>query len=101
MNTENSNTDIDSLLGAIRQQYTELQRAASRADQAARLSPIEEAGKRVREERKKQGLTLNELCDLSGVAYVTLIKIEKGTSNVRLESLMSVARALGMKLWVG
>lgn len=100
MNAMSRQPDIDELLSALHQQVTELQRAASLAGQAT-LSPIEKAGFRVRNERKKQGLTLHALCDLSGVAYVTLTKIEKGIPNIRLESLISVANALGMKLWIG
>lgn len=101
MNSQIKKPDIDELLSALRQRVAELQRAASLADQAANLSSIAEAGMRIRAERKKQGLTLNELCDLSGVAYATLIKIEKGTANIRLESLICVATALGMRLWIG
>ena len=101
MNTTSNKPDIDELLNVLQQRVAELRRTASIADQATNLSPIEEAGMRIRAERKKQGLTLNELCDLSGVAYVTLGKIEKGTANIRLESLISVANALGLKLWLG
>lgn len=71
------------------------------ATRAASFSPIEEAGLRIRAERKKQGLTLNELCELSGIAYATLNKIEQGHASVRLDSLGSVTRALGMGLWIG
>ena len=101
MNLPESKTNIDELFNTLHQQVTELQRTASIAKQTQNLSPIEKAGQRIRAERKKQGLTLNELCDLSNIAYVTLVKIEKGTANIRLESLMSVASALGMKLWIG
>ena len=101
MNIKSSEPDIDELFTALRQQVAELQRAASTANQATSLSPIEDAGMRIRAERKKQGLTLNELCDLSGVAYVTLGKIEKGSANIRLESLINVAKALGLKLCLG
>lgn len=101
MNISSGKPDIDELLSALNQKVAELQRTASIADQTSNLSPIEEAGKRIRTERKKQGLTLNELCDLSGVAYATMTKVEKGTPNIRLESLICVANALGMKLWIG
>lgn len=100
MNTTGKDPRIDELMAALSFKVTELQRAASMAEQSVNLAPIEEAGARIRNERKKQGLTINELCDLSGVAPVTLAKIEKGSPNVRLESLISVAYALGMKLWV-
>lgn len=93
--------DADTLLGEIRKRLTGAQKDAAMATQSATFSPIEEAGQRIRAERKKQQLTLNDLCELSGVAYATLNKIEQGHPSVRLDSLMNVARALGMKLWIG
>ena len=93
--------DTDALLDEVRNRVVKAQKEAAMATQAASFSPIEEAGQRIRTERKKQGLTLNELCELSGIAYATLNKIEQGHASVRLDSLGSVARALGMKLWIG
>lgn len=93
--------DTEVLLNEIRQRVTTAQKEASMAAQSASFAPIEDAGQRIRDERKKQGLTLNELCDLSGVAYTTLSKIEQGHPSARLDSVGNVARALGMKLWIG
>lgn len=93
--------DTDALLNEIRQRVSTAQKKASMAAQSASFSPIEKAGQRIRDERKKQGLTLNELCELSGVAYTTLSKIEQGHPSARLDSVGNVARALGMKLWIG
>lgn len=93
--------DTDALLNEIRQRVSTAQKKASMAAQSASFAPIEEAGHRIRNERKKQGLTLNELCELSGVAYTTLSKIEQGHPSARLDSVGNVARALGMKLWIG
>lgn len=93
--------DADALLGELRLRLIMAQKEASMAAQSATFSPVEEAGQRIRNERKKQGLTLNDLCELSGVAYATLNKIEQGHPSARLDSLGSVARALGMKLWIG
>ena len=93
--------DTDALLNEVKSRLSEAQKVAAMATQAASFSPIEDAGQRIRTERKKQGLTLNELCELSGIAYATLNKIEQGHASVRLDSLGSVARALGMKLWIG
>ena len=93
--------DTDALLNEIRQRVSTAQKKASMAAQSASFAPIEEAGQRIRDERKKQGLTLNELCELSGVAYTTLSKIEQGHPSARLDSVGNVARALGMKLWIG
>ncbi|MBQ0721710.1 MAG: helix-turn-helix transcriptional regulator [Gammaproteobacteria bacterium] len=93
--------DTEALLHEIHQRLSTAQKKASMAAQSVDFSPIEEAGQRIRAERKKQRLTLNELCDLSGIAYATLNKIEQGHSSARLDSLGNVAHALGMKLWIG
>ena len=95
------NVDADTLLGEIRKRLTRAQKEASMSAQSASFSPIEEAGQRIRAERKKQQLTLKELCELSGVAYATLNKIEQGHPSARLDSVVNVARALGIKLWIG
>ncbi len=103
LNTKNSidDADLDKLLDEIRHRLVTAQTAANMAAKSARFSPINELGRRVRTERKKQNLTLNELCELSGVAYATLNKIEHGHSSARLDSINKVASALGMKLWIG
>ena len=93
--------ETESLLAELRQRLFAAQKAASMAERASSLSPIEDAGSRIRAERKKQGLTLNALCELSGVAYATLNKIEQGHESARLDSIVSVAKALGLKLWIG
>jgi DNA-binding XRE family transcriptional regulator len=93
--------DTEALLGEIHKRLATAQKAASMSAQSATFSPIEEAGQRIRMERKKQGLTLHELCELSGVAYATLNKIEHGHPSARLDSIVNVARALGIKLWIG
>ncbi|MEH6824000.1 MAG: helix-turn-helix domain-containing protein [Motiliproteus sp.] len=93
--------DIDPLLDELRSKYQQARKEASLASQGAELHPIEEVGKQIRLNRKKQGLTQSELCDLSGLAYGTLNKIEHGHPSVRLDMLVSVARSLGMKLWIG
>lgn len=95
------NVDTDALLDEVRNRVVKAQKAAAMANQAASFSPIEDAGQRIRAERKQQDLTLNELCELSGIAYATLNKIEQGHASVRLDSLGNVARALGMALWIG
>ena len=93
--------DTDDLLDEVRKRIAKAQKKVAMAEQSASFSPIEEAGQRIRAERKKQGLTLNDLCELSGVAYATLNKIEQGHPSARLDILGCVARALGMKLWIG
>ena len=93
--------DTDRLLDEIRRRVFAAQREAALAVQSAAFSPIEQAGQRIRAERKRQGLTLNDLCELSGVAYATLNKIEQGHPSARLNSVGKVACALGLTLWIG
>jgi XRE family aerobic/anaerobic benzoate catabolism transcriptional regulator len=51
-------------------------------------------GERVRKLREKQGLTLKQLAQLSGLSGRFIIKVEKGTANPSLASIVSLARAL-------
>ena len=93
--------DTNILLTEIDKRITRAQKEITMATQSASFSPIEDAGQRIRAERKRQRLTLNDLCELSGIAYATLNKIEQGHSSARLDTVGSVARALGMNLWIG
>lgn len=96
-----ADSSLDQLLEEVRRRHKAALTRASMADLAEELHPIQEAGKCIREARKKQGLTQTDLCDLSGVGYGTLNKIENGHPSVRLDVLLNVARALGLKLWIG
>ena len=93
--------EIDTLLNELRSHYLEAKKQASLATISSELSDIDNAGERIRTERKRQNLTLEDLCELSGVAYATLNKIEHGHPSVRLDSLRNVTKALGLKLWIG
>ena len=92
---------FDSLLEEVRNEYQVAKRQASLAEMAPNLAPAENIGGLIRAQRKKQGLTLVELCDLSEVSYTTLVKLEKGSPSTRLDILNRVLNALGLKLWVG
>jgi len=94
-------SNFDSLLEEIRNEYQVAKRQASLAEMAPGLAPAENIGGLIRKQRKKQGLTLVELCDLSEVSYTTLVKLEKGNPSTRLDILNRVLNALGLKLWVG
>lgn len=96
-----SSTHFDDLLAEIRSEYQDARRQASLSAQSSQLEPAEAAGRLVREHRKKQGQSIQDLCDLSGVAYSTLSKIEHGHHSVRLDNLQKVLNALGLKLWIG
>lgn len=92
---------FDDLLDELKSEYYEAKRRASLAEVAELLVPIEQAGRTIRERRTKQGLTLEQLSDLSGVSYVTLSRVERGHLNVRLDSLLKALTCLGAKLWIG
>lgn len=55
-------------------------------------------GKRIRELRKKRGMTLLETAKKSGVALATISRIETGAMTGTLESHMKLAKTFGMTL---
>lgn len=57
--------------------------------------PIE-LGKRIRTLRKLRGLTQEELGEKSGISYKFIGEIERGEVNPSLNSLIQIARALGI-----
>lgn len=94
-------TRFDTLIDELRTEYLEACRQDSHSGDATHLSSIEQMGVLIRHQRKKQRLTLQELSDLSDVAYSTLSKIENGDTAVQLRSLSNVLDSLGLKLWIG
>ncbi|MDA3788131.1 MAG: helix-turn-helix domain-containing protein [Desulfobacula sp.] len=92
---------IDEHLEIIREQYNNL---AGRLNQSEKLKDavsIDKIGDVVRAARKNQGLSRRALCELSGVSYSTLNKIETGAVSVRLDIVMNVVNTLGLNLWIG
>lgn len=57
-------------------------------------SPIE-LGRRIRETRLRQGLTLKELDDRAGLSATHLSEIERGRTSPTVGALLRIARALG------
>ena len=55
-------------------------------------------GRRLRATRKGQGLSLEDLSRLSGSTVPTLSHIERGTRDVKLSTLVSLASALRVDL---
>lgn len=97
----NTYETFNKLLEEIRANYVDALTQASLADIASNLVPVGEMGDLIRGERKKQGLTQRELCNLSEITLATLSKLENGSSSIRLETLEKTLAALGMKLWIG
>ena len=65
-----------------------------------RAKPEELLGKRIRELRKKKGLTQEELGARAGISYKYLGSIERGLENPSFRHLTKIARALGVELGV-
>lgn len=57
-----------------------------------------ELGQTIRYERKRQGLTQEELALLAGVTPRTLGKLEAGKETLRLDTVIPVIRALGLRI---
>lgn len=92
---------IDEPLETIRELYNNLTARLNQSEELKDAVSIDELGKIVRAARITQGLTRQALCELSGVSYSTLNKIETGSVSVRLDIVINVVTTLGMKLWVG
>lgn len=52
-------------------------------------------GRRVKEIRKKRGLTQKQLAEQMGFPHSMIATIERGRYNFKIETLSAVARALG------
>lgn len=48
--------------------------------------------------REKRGLTVRKLGELSGVHYVSIVKMETGRLDPQLSTLLKLCRALGVTL---
>ena len=55
-------------------------------------------GVRIREERKAQGWTLNQLAGASGVSRRMLVNVEQGIANPSVGTLLRISDALGLGL---
>lgn len=54
--------------------------------------------KRVREERKKMGISQEELAELAGVHRTYVGMIERAEKNITLESMEKIAKVLKIKI---
>ena len=69
---------------------------SSRVDIAA-----QQLGRRVRDERRRQGLDQRTLALVANVAVRSVHRVEHGESRVRLDVLLRILLALGLELDVG
>lgn len=63
------------------------------------LTSPQEVGRLVRATRKTEQLRQDDAAGAMGVSDVFLWKVEKGSPGVRLDKLLQVFRALGIKLY--
>lgn len=57
-----------------------------------------ELAKRIRAERKRQGMTMRRLCKLSDLSPAFVSDIENAKRGVGLETTMAIAKALGVSV---
>lgn len=60
----------------------------------------EEIGALIKARRIKEGVNLEDLAALTGVGINTLSRLERGVGNTRLNVLLTVTNALGLRLTV-
>lgn len=65
------------------------------------VEAIRDIGTAVRAKRKADGLTLAETAGLTDVGLRFLSELENGKPTVRLDKVMKVLKALGLKLYLG
>jgi predicted transcriptional regulator len=64
------------------------------------IKPIVHLAQVVKNERKKQKLTLHALSELSGISYASLVKIESGDTAFNFKTLTQLLDTLGLQLWI-
>lgn len=92
---------IQNHLNAIQQEFYELEQKLQNQQELANVTKLDSLADRIREERKKQGLSLQTLSELSGVSYSTITKVEAGEESISLSRLRNIVETLGMKIWIG
>ena len=61
---------------------------------------IEEIGRFVQSERKRQGLTQTQLAGLAGTGIRFVSDLENGKGTIQVQKLLSVVQTLGLGLFI-
>lgn len=61
---------------------------------------MENLGGRIRAERKRRGLTIVDVCELTGLSQGCLSKVERGVANPTISVLDRIAAAVGLEITV-
>ena len=64
------------------------------------LSDIEILGKNIRKARKRRGLLQSQLAELASVRRQVVSEIERGTYKGSLRQVISILRAIGLRLTI-
>lgn len=59
---------------------------------------LEDVGKVIRSRRQILRITQQELADLAGVNINTIVAIERGTGNPKIETMLAIYDVLGMQM---
>jgi len=62
------------------------------------IDSVEQIGKLIQTERKRQGIRQQDLADLSGVSWHFLSNLENGKTTVEFQKVLLVLRSLGIKI---
>ena len=57
-----------------------------------------ELGMEIKRRRQVLQITQQELADLANVSINTVVAVERGTGNPRIETLLSICNVLGLKI---
>lgn len=98
-----SDVDTAKLITELMSRMADMEKKLSLAQTAANLEPIEQLNKIVLSHRKAQKLSQTDLADLSGIGYSVVNKLEstQGHPSIKMETLLHITTALGLKVWVG
>lgn len=59
---------------------------------------MEVLGKQIKARRQTLNIKQQELADLAGVSINTIVAVERGTGNPRIDTLFSICNVLGLQL---
>ena len=65
-----------------------------------KINNVDELGKLIRESRKSQGLTQNDLALVAGVSVRLIVELENGKRGVNIEVVIKLCSLLGLKIEV-
>lgn len=76
--------------------YTREVNSILQSDEKALGDTLSMIGTRIQRHREQIGFTREKLAEESGLSVQSIVKVESGTRNFRILSLISISRALGL-----